>query len=450
MRQYKKYLRRLRNFDMAIILALIMSIPLNVLLHLHGADDFDLEELLDSTLFNAIADRDVFPEALFDFATACTTLSAFRYAGRAVDVLTDEKTLLEPFIADIPGEINELRGKKRRNRATVAGAVLAIFMTIALAIILSLTGAWSIALVLTFVVGGLVLLSACAGLLSRLGQVADRIAQHKSVNRNYELSIIFSAALTIIPIVFLILNVASALMTPLGIFTLGCSCLVLLSGITSASHYLGLSLDFLTNDRSIFAWFTKNKPATTLTLMDRCNNEKLATTIGIVVGLAIGVTLLALGICMPAFLLALPLALKAPLIILLTMNMCASLAANIGRIVDRLLTTRKTQPTTLLHILLNKQPTTTDLKQELLDQRQSSEGPQLLLKPRKYATWSHNKQFSNTMVEIIEPQKKAESIVTSNTSYQRNSLWQFNPSSKIEQKPLTLFEPPSSPVLVTN
>lgn len=452
MRQYKKYLRRLRNFDIAIILGLVMSIPLNVLLHLHGSDNFDLEEMLDGSLFNAISDRDIFPEALFDFACLCTAVSAFRYTGRALDIGTDEKTLLHPLVTDVPGEISELRGKKHRNRATVLGVFLALMLSIALAVILALTGAWSFALFLTFIVGSLVLLSGCSGLFSRLGQVVDRAAQHKTLNRNYELSIIISAVLSIIPMVFMIVHAiatSATLLTPLGIFTLACTCLVLMSNMTSGSHYLGLSLDFLTNDKSLFFWLNKKETKNNSHWIDRCNNEKLATTVGIVIGIALGITLLSLGICMPAFLAGLPLLLKAPLVIMLTMNMCTSLAANIGRVIDRLLTSKTHQPKTLLHVLLGRHP---KLQENLLSEKKTEQQEEikLNLKPRRHSVTLHSSQINHKYVAVPEQEEKAKPKLTDNTAYQNNSLWKFKNKQPINAKIQSFFEPLPTPILVSN
>lgn len=399
--RYKRYLKRLRNFDIAIMLAVVMSIPLSVLLHLHGADEFDLEELLNGSLFNAIADRDVFPETLFDFAALCTTVSAFRYTGRSLDIACDEKTLLYPLLPDVREKIHsELKGREYRNKATIMGLILALFLAVTLGFLLAFSGAWSAALLLTFLMGSLVLLSACCGFFSRLGQVLDRAKSGKTLNRNYELSIIGSVVSSIIPITLFLgytISMATLPFNPLAIFTLACTALVFMSSMSSGAHYLGLGLDFLTNDRSVFFFARKKKDINPPTyFLDRCNNEKLATIMGVVLGVALGITLVSLGICMPAFLAVLPVLLKAPLVVLMAVNMCASFSANIGRIIDRILASYTHHPKTILHVLFNREPSRQEINEKKLTTR------------KRAATWDH---FPAKLIE--------------NDSFQRNSMWKF-------------------------
>jgi len=340
-----KRLRRLRNYDIAILVASLLGISLAVLLNIMGAHSIDE---LANTLLNFLTERQGLVEALFDFGILAMSVSALSYLGRCVDLMTQENTF---FHSLVPAQLTatdkklkkEFNDQFYRNYGSVLGVGIALAFSVALLVLLLLNG-FNVAIFLTILTGTILFIGAISGLFSRLGQVADYYHINKTVNHNYELAILTSFVLSVIPCIML--GLSCTVCSPLSIFILVATMVVLISNLTSIGHYIGRSLDYFTDNRSLL-FFKSQKPKIQL----EKRYENIATAIGLGMGLVLGVTIVALGICMPAFLLALPVLLKTPLIVLLSMNMCTSIAARIGRILDRVYSIEET--TEVMQELIN-------------------------------------------------------------------------------------------------
>ena len=336
-----KRIKRLRNYDLLIVIGCLAGIGMDVVLNIHGGDAFDSEGDLTNTIFNFITERHGLSQLLFDMSVFAAVVSALSYMGRSVDIWQQEKTPLsllfdeiQPFKPRMSRELNASFNKQRlRNYASVLGVLLGIGFGCVFAVLLIGTSGFQIAVLLTLGMGIISLISTFAGLFSRLGQVGDTYIARKTINFNYELAIVGCLLASVLPSVFLCLNLA--VINPLSIFILISSIAVLASSLTSVGHYIGRSLDFYTDGKTIISLFQKSDRKIQHGSGLEKRYEILATSLGLFVGLAIGIAIVGLGILMPAFLINLPLLLKLPLVVLFTMNMTTSIAARVGRILDR-------------------------------------------------------------------------------------------------------------------
>lgn len=362
------YWKKLRNNEKAILLAQILAIPLDGLLLIYGNDTFDHADFdlsIDGTIFNTInpARTDI-QQAIFGITSTAALLSAADYMGRPLnywEALELEKIKRSPLTRDLQDLfIDEIQKYPRRGKATLFGVICGLILGTTIALLFFLSGGITVYVGLIATMAILSLVGSCGGLASRTGQVADRISWKKdnSLNRNYELSIIVSLLLCAIPLTFLMLNLLTG--NIFGILTLVATAVILVATTNSGAHFIGRSLDFLSNERTLltpFLWKMEEKNKRyNPSFWARCTNENLGTTAGFFIGLGLGIALVLLGIWMPPFLLALPFFLQAPLMVTTAISVCCAFTARVGRILDRALKTDTHHAKTLLHVLFDQPP----------------------------------------------------------------------------------------------
>jgi hypothetical protein len=387
-----------------VILAHVLIVPLEAFLLMHEHDSLNLHELLinpTNTIFNTInPDRTPEQDPFFVLASSAVTMSALSYVGRAIDYanagVIDEQEPIHSEVRDNNQEYldRELNKNKYRNCFVVVALLAGLASGIAFAVIFLVSGGFGIAMWLTALMAIFSMMSALAGLGSRFGQVIDRwrmgtdmadndfYTQENSVgwgllhvNRNYELAIILSLALSVLPVAFLILNASTG--NIFEILTLVATAIVLASSLNSGAHYTGRTLDFLFGEVTLFSpllWLfntVNNKDSLRYSVpfyerlfnkdvfWDNCNNENLATFVGFAAAITISALMLTavIGVWMPPFLLALPLALKAPLLTMALMSACCSVPARVGRWLDCRWKTDEAAPVTVLHKIFGREPT---------------------------------------------------------------------------------------------
>jgi hypothetical protein len=360
-------------YEWFILIAEIVVIPLDLFLFSHSQNSADLKQEADlkdtvSQLFNSVYHdpRSDLQNFIVGTVMGATTVSTASYLGRCADYSRTSQN--EEIKEEIKQELNKW---KNRNRATFIGLWLGLVLGIVMSAVFFLPAlGFTLEAVLTLLMGTVGLMSACGGLSSRLGQTVDRFSgetqpeQNRLTKlltgfsrfRNYELSIIFSLVLSIIPITFLLLS--APLVSVLQILTFITTAIVLASSLNSGAHYLGRVVDFFTNEKTLISaiksLFVKGSSPQPSKFWERCKNEELAVAVGLGLGILAGIVIVCLGLWAPPFLLALPLVLKAPLIVIAIASAGSRLAMGIGRSFDKLWLDNENKPRTLLHVWFKK------------------------------------------------------------------------------------------------
>jgi hypothetical protein len=363
-------IKRFGFYEWFILIAEIVVTPLNLFLFSHAQNSADLKQDTDlkdtvSQLFNSVYHdpRSDLQNFIAGTVFGATTISTASYMGRCADYYHHSR-----LNEEVEQELNKW---KNRNKAICIGLLLGFVLGIVMSAVFLLPAlGFTLEAVLTVLMGTIGLMSACGGLSSRLGQTADRFSgetqseQNRLTKlltglsrlRNYELSIIFSLVLSIIPITFLLLS--APLVSVLQILTFVTTAIVLASSLNSGAHYIGRVVDFFTNEKTLISaiksLFVKDGSPQPSKFWERCKNEELAVAIGLGLGIIAGIVVVCLGLWAPPFLLALPLVLKAPLIVIAIASACSRLAMGIGRSFDKLWLDNDNKPRTLLHVWLKK------------------------------------------------------------------------------------------------
>ena len=522
-----KNINQLREgfYEGLIILADLLIVPLGVLLLLHNHDALDLDRLAidpTNTIFNTInPSRTLLQEPLFALTTSATTMSGLSYVGRAMDYAyaliiddlnksrhavykkSDNTSDLSPVDPDewinlqiyIDREINK---NKYRNALVVITLIVGLAVGITFAVLFLSSGGLGMAMWLTAIMAVLTMFSAFAGLGSRIGQVIDRLsaginkAEHDvdtmdysfawgllHLNHNYELAIIVSLVLSALPLVFLVLNAATA--NVLQILTLIVTAVVLVSALNSGAHYTGRTLDFLFGEVTLLSpllWLASDQDSldhsesfyerlfSANMFWKNCNNENIATVLGFIVAITVSVLVLSFGIWMPPFLMTLPFILQAPLFTMVMVSACCGIPARIGRWLDRRWETDETQPVTVLHWLFDKDPSPKkDGDYKRLSEQFNVANRSYELQPGQGSASPVGFEVSSTGSEVstthratdgsIVDSKQTQCVLTKNSlqqpglvkmpfvtnpCYQRNALL----SAKVHDRAMVMDKPPST------
>lgn len=331
--------KRYNNYSLAIISAFVAGLvaSLVLLLTAHGA----LGEM-PTWLYQLLC-------AIFGMVSVSQIVSGAGYSFTGFDIMTNGNVtaveLLEFAVESKPAKYKILHFMKTRKMEFV-GLVIGFLAGLTLTVILAVKKAADVFATALPVVGGIVFfiqnVSAMSGLFSRLGRTADYFrANSKSLrgrNVNYVLSVLIGVGIGIIlGSVFLGVAGVTSVMTAGGALPLWFGgALFFISTVSvcaSSSGYIGRVFDFFLGRRAL----GMSKDSTDRGLRSRLNAERIGTIIGITVGLALGITLIATGLVLtPLFGAGLPLWAAGILVMATGVSSMGGLGNRLGYFVDTL------------------------------------------------------------------------------------------------------------------